>query len=73
MSRTAGTRSFEVGDVVRLEIGGPEMRVEAVDPRSSHVICTWVAEHVQRHGRFKALLLQKVEEKPIGPGRTTAI
>jgi hypothetical protein len=49
------------------------MRVEAVDPRSSHVICTWVAEHVQRHGRFKALLLQKVEEKPIGPGRTTAL
>ena len=49
------------------------MTVEAVDPRSSHVICTWVAERVQRHGRFLPLHLQKVQEKPIEPGRTTPL
>jgi uncharacterized protein YodC (DUF2158 family) len=62
-----GTVPFKVGDLVRLKTGGPDMIVEGVDPRSPDVICTWVAEHVQRHGRFKALLLQKVD----GPQRTT--
>ena len=62
---------FKVGDLVRLKTGGPEMTVEAVDARSPDVICTWVAESVRRHGRFKALLLQKVEDKPVEHRRTT--
>ena len=55
---------FKVGDIVRLKTGGPEMTVEAVNMKGPDVICTWVAETVRRHGRFKVLLLQKVEEKP---------
>ena len=54
---------FKVGDIVRLKTGGPEMTVEAVDAKSPDVICTWLAEDVLRHGRFKALLLHRVEEK----------
>ena len=57
------TMPFKVGDVVRLKTGGPKMAVEAADEKSPDVICTWIAETVRRHGRFKALLLQKVEEK----------
>jgi uncharacterized protein YodC (DUF2158 family) len=60
---------FKVGDVVRLKTGGPEMTVEAVEARSPDVICTWLAQTMRRHGRFKALLLQKVEEKLLNPGR----
>jgi uncharacterized protein YodC (DUF2158 family) len=63
------TLPFKVGDVVRLKTGGPEMTVEAVEARSPDVICTWVAENVSRHGRFKGLLLHKVEEKMLNPGR----
>ena len=62
-----GSVPFKVGDLVRLKTGGPDMIVEGVDPRSPDVICTWVAEEVRRHGRFKALLLQKVD----APGRAT--
>jgi len=64
---------FKVGDVVRLKTGGPEMTVEAVEARSPDVICTWFAENAPRHGRFKALLLQKVVEKAAEPGRTTPL
>jgi uncharacterized protein YodC (DUF2158 family) len=63
------TTHFKVGDVVRLKTGGPEMTVEAVEARSPDVICTWLAQTVRRHGRFKALLLQKVDEKVLDPGR----
>jgi uncharacterized protein YodC (DUF2158 family) len=63
------TTQFKVGDVVRLKTGGPEMTVEAADEKSPDVICTRVAETVRRHGRFKALLLQKVEEEVLDPGR----
>jgi uncharacterized protein YodC (DUF2158 family) len=55
---------FKVGDVVRLKTGGPEMTVEAAETRSPDVICTWMAQTVRRHSRFKSLTLQKVEEKP---------
>jgi uncharacterized protein YodC (DUF2158 family) len=60
---------FKVGDVVRLKTGGSEMTVEAADEKSPDIICTWIAETVRRHGRFKALLLQKVDEKVLNPGR----
>ena len=63
------TLPFKVGDIVRLKTGGPEMTVEAVDMKGPDVICTWVAETVRRHGRFKGLLLQKVEEKALNSGR----
>ena len=63
---------FKVGDVVRLKTGGPEMIVEAVDAKSPDVICTWIAEEVCRHGRFKALLLQKAGEKAAEPRRTAS-
>jgi uncharacterized protein YodC (DUF2158 family) len=63
------TLPFKVGDIVRLKTGGPEMTVEAVDMKGPDVICTWVAETVRRHGRFKALLLQKVDGKVLNPGR----
>ena len=66
------TLPFKVGDVVRLKTGGPEMTVEAVDAKGPDVICIWVAETVRRHGRFKALLLQKVEEKPTAAGQSQA-
>ena len=49
------------------------MTVEAVEARSPDVICTWFAENAPRHGRFKALLLQKVVEKAAEPGRTTPL
>ena len=65
------TLPFKVGDIVRLKTGGPEMTVEAVDMKGPDVICTWVAETVRRHGRFKALLLQKVDEKVLNPERNT--
>jgi uncharacterized protein YodC (DUF2158 family) len=65
------TLPFKVGDIVRLKTGGPEMTVEAVDMKGPDVICTWVAETVRRRGRFKALLLQKVEEKALNSGRNT--
>ena len=54
---------FKLGDVVRLKTGGPEMTVEAIDAMTPDVICTWVAEQIQRHGRFKSLTLQNVEGK----------
>ena len=63
------TMPFKVGDVVRLKTGGPEMTVEAVEARSPDVICTWLAQTVRRHGRFKALLLQKMDERVLDPGR----
>ena len=62
------TLPFKVGDIVRLKTGGPEMTVEAVNMKGPDVICTWVAETVRRHGRFNALLLQKVDEKVLNPG-----
>jgi uncharacterized protein YodC (DUF2158 family) len=65
------TLPFKVGDIVRLKTGGPEMTVEAVNMKGPDVICTWVAETVRRHGRFKVLLLQKVEEKALNPQRNT--
>jgi hypothetical protein len=45
------------------------MTVEEADTRDPDVICTWIAEAVQRHGRFKSLTLHKVEEKPGKPER----
>ena len=67
------TLPFKVGDIVRLKTGGPEMTVEAVDMKGPDVICTWVAETVRRHGRFKALLLRKVVEKAAERERTTLL
>ena len=66
------TLPFKVGDIVRLKTGGPEMTVEAVDMKGPDVICTWVAETVRRHGRFKVSLLQKVDGKVLNPGRKYA-
>ena len=56
--------SFTVGDVVRLKTGGPEMTIEATDGKSPEVICTWLAEKVHQHSRFKSLTLRKVEAAP---------
>jgi uncharacterized protein YodC (DUF2158 family) len=64
---------FKVGDIVRLKTGGPEMTVAAVEAKNPDLICTWIAEGVGRHGRFKALLLQKVEQEVPEPGRTTPV
>ena len=67
------TMQFKVGDVVRLKTGGPEMTVEVADEKSPDVICTWIAETIRRHGRFKALLLHKVVEKAAERERTTLL
>ena len=67
------TLQFKVGDVVRLKTGGPEMTVEVADEKSPDVICTWIAETIRRHGRFKALLLRKVVEKAAERERTTLL
>jgi uncharacterized protein YodC (DUF2158 family) len=69
----ASTMQFKVGDVVRLKTGGPEMTVEAADEKSPDVICTWIAETIRRHARFKALLLHKVVEKAAERERTTLL
>jgi uncharacterized protein YodC (DUF2158 family) len=53
--------AFKVGDVVRLKTGGPEMIVEAVDGKSPDLICTWLADKLPQHRRFKALTLRKVK------------
>ena len=55
---------FNVGDAVRLKTGGPVMTVEAVDEKSTGVLCTWLAGGVRQHSRFKALTLRKVEANP---------
>ena len=57
--------SFKIGDVVRLKTGGPEMTVEATDGKSLEVICTWLAEKVHQHSRFKCLTLRKIEATPV--------
>jgi uncharacterized protein YodC (DUF2158 family) len=55
---------FKVGDTVCLKIGGPDMTVEAVDLRSADVLCTWLADNVPQHSRFKSLTLRKAEPRP---------
>jgi len=62
---------LNVGDVVRLKTGGPEMTVEAVDAKSPDVICTWHADEVHQHSRFKSLTLRKVEAKPAKAERSS--
>ena len=55
---------FVVGDVVRLKTGGPDMTVEAADKKRSDVVCSWLAENVRQHARFKSLTLRKVDSHP---------
>ena len=54
---------FEVGDVVRLKSGGPNMTVD--NASSSRIICTWFdeADHVVHRMDFHLSSLEKVAAK----------
>jgi uncharacterized protein YodC (DUF2158 family) len=56
-------RKFKVGDVVRLNAGGPKMTVEGFD--ESVVVCIWFTEDhgMLRNGRFVKAALTLVEDK----------
>jgi len=62
---------FKVGEVVRLKTGGPEMTVEAFDAKTPDVVCTWLADKVLQHSRFKSLTLRKVDAAPSGTKRSS--
>ena len=62
---------LRIGDVVCLKTGGPEMTVEAVDAKRPDVVCTWLADKLPQHARFKSLTLRKVEAKPAKAERST--
>jgi uncharacterized protein YodC (DUF2158 family) len=55
---------FEIGDIVRLKIGGPEMTVEAVDLRTAEVQCTWLVGNLLHRSRFKSLAVRKATLTP---------
>jgi uncharacterized protein YodC (DUF2158 family) len=47
------------------------MTVEGVDAKSGDVLCTWLADRVRQHSRFKALTLRMVEANPARLERST--
>ena len=49
---------IEVGDVVRLTRGGPEMRVDSVQRNAVH--CTWFEHDMRNFGYFRSSLLVRV-------------
>ena len=53
---------FNVGDVVKLKSGGPNMTVDV--PAGSRYICVWFEGNTCRRETFDQGALEKVEEKP---------
>jgi uncharacterized protein YodC (DUF2158 family) len=55
---------FKIGDIVCLKIGGPEMTVEAVDPTTADVQCTWLVDNLLYRSRFKSLAVREAKLRP---------
>ena len=51
--------TFEVGDVVQLNSGGPEMTVEHVNATDAKVTCTWFLDGQPRRSSFRLRMLRK--------------
>lgn len=55
--------NFEIGDVVELTAGGPEMTIEEWRPQTQRYKCTWFSGSKKEVGYFPPATLKKVEGK----------
>lgn len=53
---------FEVGDVVRLNSGGPAMTVENIGYGGRQAFCSWFVGNDRRSGSFDTLALDHDED-----------
>ncbi|HDS1748088.1 DUF2158 domain-containing protein [Pseudomonas sp. M2] len=47
-------QEFEIGAMVKLNVGGPDMSVKAYRPSSEIYICQWFAGKKLEQGEFKS-------------------
>lgn len=52
---------LEIGDVVQLKSGGPQMTVEGVSSDKSRVSCIWFSDESVKKDGFQTQSLQKVQ------------
>jgi uncharacterized protein YodC (DUF2158 family) len=60
---------MNIGDIVQLKSGGPDMTVERMDTvlDRTEVDCTWMAEGELKEGRFnEKTLVPAKPKKPLG-------
>ena len=55
--------SFNVGDIVKLKSGGPEMTIRSVPSQhADYYICQWFAGKKLEHGNFPCDTLESVDK-----------
>ena len=55
--------TFQIGNIVKLKSGGPEMTVQSIDSDSSpYLYCQWFAGKKLESGRFPTNSLDYVEQ-----------
>lgn len=58
----AKEQEFEVGDVVRLNSGGPKMTIENIGYGGRQAFCSWFAGADRRTGSFDTMALDHDED-----------